>query len=299
MNESEIWMWNGNGREIFYENWLKEIWHNKFPTNNFYPDFIFSRGGFREYLPVMKANPNAYKIYYGAIFKKRFNPANIGDNITYNLVLADSRTQSDELLRQGYTVHKLLKPACENIFKPVKSIKYFDVVFIANAKQKAFKGHEWFLRQMKDTGLRILQIGNTDNELIKLASHLGLNITFTGWVPRKDVPELACSAKVGVCCSTGDSCPRIVPEMLAMNIPVVVRENSGLHIWNDYFDIGGGCVGAEDDNFVGVLGDVIKYYDWYGPNLFYHDNLRLELAVDRLVEDIIRSLPTTVGDGCR
>ncbi len=276
----EIWLWGSDKyREVKYLPDLTEKWFINFPTKR--DDsicFLFSRGGFREYIPVFKNNPQVLSLYYGAIFKKRLNPSAVGDTTKYDLILADSKKQYEQLKESGYNVHKFLKPACENIFKPIKKEKKFDVVFIANAAQKAFKGHEWFFKKMAGSNLTILQIGNLDRDLLDLAATLKLKIHFTGYIRRKYIPEMACQAKVGVCCSTGDSCPRIIPELLAMNIPVIVRKNDGLSIWDDY-RTESACFFAEEYGFRTVLESYVANYDNFkSPRMVYNENFSIDIS---------------------
>ena len=283
----EVWMWNGS-REIRYSKNLVEKWFPQYPTDRKF-DFIFSRGGFRQYIPVMQANIQALSLYYGAIFKKRQNPSAVGDTTKYDLVLADSKEQYNQLKESGYNVHKFLKPACENIFKPIKKEKKYDVVFIANAAQKHHKGHEWFFKKMAGSDLSILQIGNLDRNLLDLAANLKLKIQFTGYIKRKYIPEMACQAKVGVCCSTGDSCPRIIPELLAMDIPVVIRKNDGLFIWDDY-KTEAACFFAEEYGFKNVLESyVANYNNFKSPRIVYNENFSIDISA-RNIANRIREL---------
>uniref|UniRef100_A0A6M3IZH9 Glycosyltransferase n=1 Tax=viral metagenome TaxID=1070528 RepID=A0A6M3IZH9_9ZZZZ len=290
LKHSEIWMWGGDPRTTKYKNNFVEKWYKEFPTKNINFDFIFSRGGFKQYTPVMQACSSAFRLYYGSIFKKRFNPEANGDTTKYNMILADSQTQYDELVKSGYNAFRFLKPACENIFKSINTKKEFDVLFIANATQKKFKGHEWFFRKMEGTGLKILWIGKTDTELISLCKSLDLDIKTTGWIPRKHIPPFACLTKVGVCCSEGDSCPRIIPEMLCMNIPIVVRRHSQLHLWNDYFDDPSSML-VDGDNFIEGLRKQIGRYKGLHPKKFYFNNFSLELVSNSLAREIKRFLP--------
>jgi hypothetical protein len=296
IEHSEIWMWGGE-RQISYKENFVERWYNTFPTDIDF-DFIFSRGGFPQYIPVMRAASKAIRLYYAAIFKGRYNPEAIGDTTKYDLILADGLRQYVGLLSSGYNVMKFLKPACENIFYPINNAenKIYDVIFIANALQKNLKGHEWFLNKMKGTNLKILQVGNLDQEIIDLANCLKLNITFYGWVPRKEIRHLAATAKVGVCCSEFDSCPRVIPEMLAMNLPVVVRESSGLHIWPDYFD-DRGCVSANDDNFVDVLREHILAYDKFETAKFYRSKFSLDIASDSIIKELRKVVSQDASQG--
>jgi len=178
----EIWLWGGL-RYNYMDERILERWSHSFTDlireSTKPPDVIFARGGFKEYVSVMKAHPNAFRIYYGA--GKRFNPKMVPDDVPYDLVLCDTVKQRNELTKLGYTTHLFTKPACDIIFKPVPAKKEFDVVFIANAPQKKLKGHEWFFKKVEGAGLRILQIGHVDDEVIKWARDRNLNIRFTGW----------------------------------------------------------------------------------------------------------------------
>ena len=282
---SEIWLWGGESRTVKYDDGFHERWFPKYPTDEKF-DFIFSRGGFQEYIPVMASNVKAFKLYYGAIYKARFNPKANGDPINYDLVLADSRLQFDQLTQTGYSAVKFRKPACESIFKPVEKEKEYDIVFIANATQKHGKNHKWFFEKMKGTGLKILQIGNLDNEVVHWAKDNGLNIKFTGWIPRKFIPQRACSAKIGVCCSVGDSSPRVIPEMLAMGLPIVVCKSPKLFVWEDYFlDPCSKLVDEKD--FVDAVKEQISNYDKLQPEKFYKKNFSLEVS-SRILATIIQ-----------
>jgi glycosyltransferase involved in cell wall biosynthesis len=293
LKHSEIWMWGGGPRRVDYKEGFVEKWFPEFPANNYKPDFIFSRGGFKEYIPVIQANPNAFKIYYGAIYKDRFNPKANGDDTDYDLIMADSRIQYDAIKRSGYKPFKLLKPCAENIFKELHSDKTYDIVFIANAKQKKIKGHKWFFETMKQRNYKILQIGNLDADIVKWCD--GLNIDFRGWVPRKEIPEIACKAKVGVCCSTGDSCPRIIPEMQAMGIPVVIRNSPGLHLWEDFVRYDSCCVMNDREGFLRAIDLFVENHKNIDARSFYEENLSLDKISDELISKIKISSQTASG----
>jgi len=274
--KSEVWLWGSDYRKIEYAEDFCERWFPNYPTDiNF--DFIFSRGGFQEYIPVMASNVNAFKIYYGAIHKPRFNPRLNGDPTKYNLILADSKVQFDQLVEYGYKPFKFRKPACEIIFRPIEREKIYDVVFMANATQKNRKGQKWFFEKMKGTGLKILQIGNLDDEVVKWSKENKLDIEFTGWISRRFIPQIACSAKIGVCCSSEDSSPRIIPEMLAMGLPIVVRKSTNLFVWDDYFYDPCSKL-AEENVFVDMVIDQVKNYDRFQPEKFYQKNFSIDIS---------------------
>ncbi|GAH05075.1 unnamed protein product [marine sediment metagenome] len=108
LEHSEVWMHGGGPRVTRYEDNFVERWYETYPIEPRF-DIIFSRGGFKEYIPVMQANSQAIKLYYGAIYKARFNPKASGDTVDYNIVLADSQSQYDELKQHGYNVIKYME----------------------------------------------------------------------------------------------------------------------------------------------------------------------------------------------
>jgi glycosyltransferase involved in cell wall biosynthesis len=283
LKHSEVWMWGGGPRDVIYEDGFVERWFPEYPTDIQF-DFIFSRGGFKEYIPVMDANPNAFKMYYGAIYKDRFNPITNGDHNKYDLVLTDSRTQYDEIDKAGFKPFRLLKPCAENIFKKMDRIKEYDILFIANAKQKKIKGHKWFFDVMRERKYKILHIGNLDTDIIQW-SH-GLDIDFTGWMNRRKIPIFASRAKIGVCCSTGDSCPRVIPEYMAMGLPVVVRDNPGLHLWDDFIGYDSCCLIKDKAGFLSAIDLYIENYKNMDTRKFYEKNLSLDKVSDELVHKI-------------
>lgn len=279
----ESWNWGGyrynHLTSDFVERWM---WSFNECAELDEPDLIFARGGFKEYIQVMKQYPNAFKMYYGA--GKRYNPLAVPDATKYDLVLVDTEEQKEEVEKYGYRVELLIKPACENIFGFEPVAKQYDVVFIANAPQKKLKGHKWLFDQLVGTGVSIIQIGYTDREVLKWASDRRLNINFVGWVPRKVIPVFACRARVGVVSSTDyESCPRVIPELLLMNLPIVVRDTtrvSDLYVNRDTGRF------ASDGDFVGVLQDVLDNEQSYLPYEYYKTYLTTDIAASRLAEAI-------------
>jgi hypothetical protein len=173
-------------------------------------DFIFSRGGFDYYLSILNEHQNAYKIRYGA--GRRYMPES---DIKYDLVLVDTIDQKKEVLARypDYNVHLWTKPAAKH-FEYMSGIKKeYDVCYIANEQQRAFKGVDWAY----DTAPRDLKI-------LHLGYHDSLNppenVTCKR-VDRIDMPKWINKCKVGIVpYSNVDSCPRVIPEILACGLPI-------------------------------------------------------------------------------
>jgi len=277
----ESWNWGGyryhHLKDDFVERWMPSFGEcgNIEP-----PDLIFARGGFKEYVQVMRRFPNAIKIYYGA--GKRYDPVMADDFTPYDLVLVDTEEQKAALEEKKYRAELLIKPACEHVFYPASVAKRHDIVFIANAPQKKLKGHKWLFDKLAGTGLKIIQIGYRDEEVVRWAEERELRISFIGWVPRKNIPVWACGAKVGVVASTDyESCPRVIPEYLAMNLPIVVRSTT--RVSERYVNKNTGRF-ASDDNFVEVVRDVVANYSKYSPFWYYWNFLSTSIAAKELAE---------------
>lgn len=267
----ESWNWGGT-RYNKLTNGFAEVWYPSFERIecDVYPDLIFARGGFKEYIPVMQRFPDAIKIYYGA--GKRYDPKLVPDPTDYDIILVDTEDQCKAIGSKGWVFNK---PACDTIFQPVSGKREYDIVFIANAAQKKIKGIEWFYEWLcSNRTLRILQIGNLDVELCNFAATNRLNITFTGWIPRKEIPEWACKATLGICCSTDyESCPRVIPEYLAMNLPIVVLDTvrvSYNHV-NEYTGIKAGPL-----EFAGAIDQILRAPNEFKPYWYYKKYLSLD-----------------------
>jgi len=269
----EVWYWGGkrtvNYAENFIERWL--------PTYNiepsFTPDVIFARGGFPEYDVVMQKYPNAFKIYYGA--GKRFVPQHKFRK--YNLIIVDTPQQLAKVRKvcPDSRSELFIKPAADNIFKPVKREKKYDVIFSANAHKAGIKGHDFFLPNCP-VDLKAIQVGQlSSNKIRKQYPH----IEFTDRVPRCKLPEYYGQSKVAVvCCTNRDSCPRVIPEALACDCPLLILDSTNL--WNEkYITPQTGCI-ASSENFMLKLRDMVKNYKDFSAYNYYKDNLSLSVAAE-------------------
>jgi hypothetical protein len=274
-DHSELWYWGGVREKRFSNNFV-ERWVPSFSTykNSFYPDVIFCRGGFDEYECIIKRFPKAFKIYYGA--GRRFLPSHNAD--MYNLILQDSPRQRSICQTKFPKIRSelFIKPAADNIFYPRKVDKKFDACFPANGKQETMKGHG-FVFSTCPRELSILNIGNKG----KLPAPN--NITRIRLL-RSSVSEYMQKCSVGIVCSSGkvDSCPRVIPELLASGVPVVVLNET--HIWEEkYINSRTGKI-ASRENFWLVVSDVLRNLESYQPRVFYEENLSLKKSAEYLVK---------------
>ena len=273
-HKAQIWYWGGRRIKEYAPN-LTEIRVSRFSeeTIHFIPDVIIARGGFAEYDTVLERYPHAFKIYYGA-HAERFYPSGFCD---YNVILVDSNEQMELCNKMFPDIHceMMLKPAADNLIFPVNVPKEYDICFPANGKQMKYKGHEFvYLTAPKD--LRILNLGNPP----KL--HIPPNIT-NKRVQRKDIGREYSKCKIGiVCCNKGlDSCPRVLPEMLACNLPVVCLDT--FYFWKDkYINKYTGLVTSKD-KFWDVVKEVLANTDSkFSPEEYYHKHLSINKAAEHL-----------------
>ncbi len=265
-----------NGRKDFRVNkFFRERWVNNLANApiSFMPDLIFCRGGFPYYDDFVKRFPKAKKIYYGA--GRRFFPQTSYTN--YDLFLVDSPKQREKIRKKRKNVHLFIKPAAR-LFKPDKKaskFKKYDICFIANATQAKIKRHEFFLNSFSGSQYKILNIGITGPKLKKKAQLLKVNITWDDWHLRKKLPKLISQCKVGICCSTNyDSCPRVISEYLACDVPVVATSN--INFWHKKYINEQTGILVEDDGLV----DGVKYCidNKIKPHAYYRDHLSMQVA---------------------
>ena len=176
---------------------------------------VFSRGGFDWQVDILKKCPTAYKIRYGA--GKRFMPE---PEIDYQLVLVDTEKQRIEVLLKypKANVHLLIKPAASH-FKPIKVGKEYDVCYIANGQQAHFKGIEW-VYNTAPSDISILHLGYPSE-----FKHPD-NVTCRR-VDRINMPAEINKCRIGIVpYDSIDSCPRVIPEMLACGLYNVIFDET-------------------------------------------------------------------------
>jgi len=281
----EIW-YSGGKRVVQYSENFVERWMPNFENRNhdFTPDIIFARGGFPFYDVVLKRNPNAFKIYYGAGFRRIPGKKQFRD---FDLILVDTPKQLAKAKASlpKHNIQLLTKPAADNIFKPVSGDKKYDVIMVGNYNKGVNKGHDFALPRIPKN-LKVLSVGKVPKKY--------KGVIHTQWVPRKEIPKYYAQSKVAiVCCGTEDSCPRVIPEALACDCPVLVLNR--VNFWKDkYVNDQTGLVTSKD-NFISNLRSMVKKYDDFSPYDFYKNNLSLE-ASSRGVLEMIRASSTNASE---
>jgi len=287
--DGEIWHYNGGPRKVRYTNKVIERWipNLKAKIDSYSFDFVFARGGFSEYIPVIKVldSQKCFKMYYGA--GKRFFP--IPRN-SYNLVLVDSKEQK-RLIKQHLPNQKVslfIKPAAENIFNPVKVKKKYDVC-VSFQLASYTKRFPLIIDSVKEGNLSTLIIGDVKEDLQKEVKKTYSNkITFAGRRKRKELPKLYSECKVGLAThSSLESCPRVIPEFLACDLPIVVT-NDTLFWKEKYIDFKRtGFTVLPDPSYIAkAIQVIIKERESFDPRRFYMENLTLEKSSKHLVSII-------------
>ena len=276
LGEGELWYWGGE-REVNYGDNFIERWLPNFNKNDFNPDIIFARGGFSYYDDVLRRNPNAFKIYYGAGFRRIPGKKQFRD---FNLILVDTPAQlaKAKVNLPRHNIQLLIKPAADNIFKPVCGDKYFDVIMVGNYNKGVNKGHDFAFPRIHKR-YKVLTVGKIPNSVCKQYK----GIKYYQWIPRKEIPKCYAQAKVAiVCCGKEDSCPRVIPEALACGCPLLVLDR--VNFWKEkYIDDSSGMVTSKED-FIDNLRKMINKYDDFSPRDFYQNNISLEISSKRILE---------------
>ncbi len=178
-------------------------------------DYVFCRGAFDYYLPILKKCKNAYKIRYAA--GKRLMPEK---NIHYDLVLVDSAEQKKKVLKKfpNLNVKVFFKPAA-NHFKPIDIEKKYDVGFVAAIPEDARKRVVWVYKTVPKH-LKVLQLGHTPKKL-KVPANVKIK-----HVKSDKMPRLLNQCRLIIAPYTSDdSGPRIVTEALACDVPVLALDS--------------------------------------------------------------------------
>jgi|GEM_PF-1764083 len=200
------------------------------------PKFSFFRGGFPEYDELTKKNPKAlgHKLYLGA--GKRVYPKYGGD---YDKILIESEMDINPTLGT-FPFYKTANP---NIFKPLATGKKYDLCWICNFTQITQKGQEWFIKEVGESDklkkLKIVHAGNNEKTGRKLCGKYGVkNIEFKGTMGRKALNELLNYSKMGIVTSNKkDGCPRVLTEIMASGIPLLVRNQTRLNGYYKHFGV--------------------------------------------------------------
>lgn len=288
--KGEIWHYNGGPREVQYTKLVKERWIpnlveeiKNYDSNYF--DFIFARGGFQIYIPVLEKFTKSFKMYYGA--GKRFFP--IPPNI-YNLVLVDSIEQKKLVEKKlpNQKVSLFIKPAADNIFTPVEdSIKMYDIC-VSFQMASYTKRFTLAMQSIVTGNLSALVIGYVSEDLKQNITFLYPKIKFVGRWFRKYLPEFYSRCKVGLAVhSTLESCPRVIPEFLACNLPIVVTRDT--LFWRDkYINENTGIIVNPEPISIVEGFHKLEMSNKLQPRKYYEENLSLRKA-SKFLEMTIRN----------
>ena len=249
-------------------------------------DLIINRGGYIEYMPFCELYNKTPLIYLGC--GMRWNPYNEKwawlNNLDPSCILVDSKQQKEEI-GQLANVEIFPKPALDHLFYPIYNIKkQYDLVYNCFASVSEFKGGPWLAPRIPD-GCKVLVIGPENRWLGAEAKTGRIDVVFTGRVATNKVPQLASQAKVGVVCDDGlcDSGPRVLPEFLALDIPVIVR-NCVRVSFEDYIKplVSGMVVGDDPAEFKMALKRLSRNKSGKVAGI-YKSDLNLDKAADKFL----------------
>lgn len=292
MGSGELWYWGAKRRNtiqtsdgVFKDVRMSGDFSNVKFSSVPKPDVIIARGGFAQYDNILKHYPDAFKIYYGAGARIVPQPDMFQD---FDLFLTDSTLQVDMIMSwlagrdKSPRVMIFPKPAAPMFTEMPDVKKEYDVCFPANDQD--FKGHAEMFQSLSGSGLSILNIGLDSDKLKNAASNFDLNIEFAGWHRRSKVVELVNKCRVGLVMTHKhrDSTPRVIPEMLACNLPVVVANYtnvSDLHI--NYLT----GASVKRSKIARTVREMIDD-DTKTPREFYMSNLHVDVVAKQFVDTI-------------
>ena len=98
-----------------------------------------------------------------------------------------------------------------------------------------------------------------------------------GWVPRKKIPKLYSKCKVSVVASDiKDSCPRVIPESLACNCPLIILNS--VKFWSEKYIVKDTGVLSDRSNFLSDVRGAVSRFDQFSPYKYYIKNLGVPVA---------------------
>ena len=279
---AELWYWGGERYKKFkynlIERWVPSFKH--YHNDSFIPDVIFCRGGFPDYQAVLRRFPKAIKIYYGA--GRRFVPQDSFFN--YDLILTDSVAQRDKAqeIFPKTEVSLFFKPAPDNLFYPIEGIeKEYDIAYPADGRSLR-KGHDLVYSTVPEE-LKLLNLGfpsEVFNSPDNVESYRVIRSELPWHLQKCHIGIVASTKGRGLFGMSYDSCPRVIPEMLACGLPIVVLDE--LEFWADkYITPMTGRI-ANRYNFWDVVKDVLVNKDCYNPRKYYEENLTTKHAAKYL-----------------
>jgi len=255
-----IWLRGNDEREIEYRDCMIESGLS--PKGDLSQvDYVFARGGFDYYAPILDKCTNAKIVYYGAgrrhIPSTAFHP---------DLILVDSPEQKSEVQAVFERVETSLyvKPAAE-CFEPKDEEKSFDMCFVANGQQASFKGTEWVYSTIP-SHLHILHMGYPSG--IESPRNVITKRTKRAFMPWD---YSRCCVGIVPYFNNIDSCPRVIPEMLACDMPIVVAE--GLRFWAEKYITPDTGVVANGTDF------------WFEAERLFHERQNRPLGIREYYEN--------------
>jgi hypothetical protein len=195
--------------------WVPDYHSLKLPWT---PDVIWARGGFSEYLPVLKKYSGALKVYYGA--GRRFIPdTSTGRHIDLVLVDCQSQARKVGMVYANKSVRTFFKPVSQMFgYECVKS-KY-DLCYVAAIPEDNRKRCKW-VYETCPRNMRVLQLGYKPLKM-KVPSNFKVKR-----VERQKMSHYLNQCRVLIAPYTKhDSGPRIIPEALACGLPVVTMKDT-------------------------------------------------------------------------
>jgi hypothetical protein len=275
-DQTELWYWGGKREHKFSSNFT-ERWVQDFSKykNEFIPDVIFCRGGFKEYHTVLKRFPMALKIYYGA--GRRFLPQDGFHD--YDLTLQDSPEQLKICKEKFPNIFSSLfiKPSIDHMFFPQNKTKTIDICFPASQKRRD-KGHN-FVSKSSPKNYSIINLGYSDG--LNLPDHIKHKR-----VLKTELNQEYNKCKMGIVCSDSsvDSCPRVLPEMISCGLPVVVLNET--RFWKSKYITPETGIVSNRENFWEDVEYVLNNLEKYNPRPYYNKELSLSKAADFILKII-------------
>lgn len=288
-DEVEIWYQEDKEHKagVFkHSTGLKEVfWLDRFGfvNDSMSPDILFVRGDMPDYAFVLQAL-DCFKVYYPSGPYYCPNP-----KYDWGLCFVEDLRHIEKVRERIGAPVELFKKSCVGKYFRHRSKKKYDICFvccapIAERKRLMFFHHIIDTLKIKGHDVSALVIGLRDPDLIE--SHFrGLDVRFTGWIPRTKIGKIMAQCKIGLVLSDmeRDGCPRVIQEFLAVGLPVVVSDKTCCS--SIYINRKTGAV-AKDADMVEAVLDMLAVSPLMDVNEFYRTSLSMSASVRHFAENV-------------
>lgn len=250
------------------------------------PDVLWVEGPRNppQLLRILDICRDSFKVLYSQYWK----PWQVENLERYDLVLLDEEPHRKRIKKRYPNVRCVVWDKLvdyENGFYPIACEKEYDICYVAELRPR--KNHELLVKSMariNQRNLRAVCVGRDYEsrmaELESMARGLGVQVEFTGEIPRSDVNAIVNRSRIGVVCAKRDGAPRIIFEYMAANVPSLVHAK--LTAGTRYVDERVGVLRLPEEFHLGIE-QILDNPNRFSPRAFLLEHYSREQVLSKFV----------------